>query len=112
MILSGERNSDFMEQLYTVKINAEQFPSLDECTKETEIELVSIENGCNIIELMIESNESDNVIEPEYQEPTYIVYVTVDGNTVDRLVCPYDFENMEVREMISVLVELFMEKCR
>ena len=60
---------------------------------------------------MIESNEPDNVFEPEYQEPTYIVYVTVDGDTVDRLVHPYPFENMETREMIDVLVGIFMERC-
>ena len=100
-----------METLYTVKINNEQFPTLDECTKETQVELISIENGSDMVELMIESNEPDNVLEPEYQEPTYIVYVTVDGDTIDRLVYPYDFKNMETREMISVLVDIFMERC-
>lgn len=82
---------DSMEQLYTVKINSEQFPSLEKYTKEIKIELITIENGLNMIELMIESNEPENVIEPEYQEPTYIVYVTFDGDTVDRLVHPYAF---------------------
>lgn len=102
---------DELKELYTVKVNSKQFPTLDECTKETEVELIAIENGCNMVELIIESNEPDNDIEPEYQEPTYIVYITVDGDTVDRLVHPYDFENMEVREMISVLNDLFMEYC-
>ena len=100
-----------METLYTVKINNKEFPTLNECTKETQVELISIENDWNIVELMIESNEPDNVFEPEYQEPTYIVYVTVDGDTVDRLVRPYPFENMETREMIDVLVGIFMERC-
>lgn len=101
-----------MKRLYEVKVNSEQFPTLDECTKETEVQLISIENGWDMVELMIESNEPDNVLEPEYQEPTYIVYVTVDGDTVDRLVHPYAFENMETREMIDVLVDMFMERCR
>ena len=100
-----------MQTLYEVKINEKEFPSLNECTKETEVSLIIIENGSNSVELVIESNEPDNIFEPEYQEPTYIVYVTVDGETVDRLVNPYDFENMETREMIHVLVDIFMERC-
>lgn len=100
-----------LKTLYKVKVNSKQFPTLDECTKETEVELISIENGCNMIELIIESNEPDNMLEPEYQEPTYIVYITVDGDTVDRLVHPYAFENMDTREMIEVLTELFMQHC-
>jgi hypothetical protein len=100
-----------METLYTVKINSKEFPTLDECTKETEVQLISIENGWNMVELIIESNEPDNVVEPEYQEPTYIVYITVDGDTVDRLVHPYAFEDMDTREMINVLVDMFMEHC-
>ena len=101
-----------MKTLYTVKVNEERFPRLDECTKETEFGLILIENEKNAVELVIESNEPDNVLDPEYQEPTYIVYVTVDGETVDRLVHPYDFENMETKEMIEVLVELFMKNCQ
>ena len=100
-----------LETLYTVKMNSEKFPSLDECTKETEVELISIENGCNLVELMIESNEPDNEDEPEYQEPAYIVYITVDGNTIERLVNPYEFENMDTKEMIDVLVNIFMQHC-
>lgn len=103
-----------METLYSVKINNEKFPSLDECTKETCEELICITDGtyCNMIELLIESQEPDNSYEPEYQEPTYIVYVTVDGDSVDRIVHPTDFENMETREMIDWCVDLFMERCR
>lgn len=100
-----------LETLYTVKMNSERFPSLDECTKETEVELISIENGCNLVELMIESNEPDNEDEPEYQEPTYIVYITVDGNTIERLVNPNGFENMDTREMIDALIDIFMQHC-
>ena len=99
-----------MKTLYIVKINENEFPTLDECTKETEVELISIENGWNSIELMIESNEPDNE-DPEYQEPAYIVYVTKDGSTVERLVNPYDFENMDTREMIDALIDMFMEYC-
>ena len=98
-------------EVYKVKVNSEQFPTLDECTNETEIELITIENGQNSVELMIESNEPDNIYEPEYQEPAYIVYITVDGQTVDRLVNPYDFENMDTREMIDVLINMFMQNC-
>ena len=87
----------------------EPFPTLKECTKETEILLISIEKSNKLIELIIESNEPDNVLEPEYQEPTYIVYVSVDGETVDRLVHSYAFENMDTRKMIKVLYKLLMQ---
>lgn len=100
-----------LKTVYTVKVNDIEFPTLDECTKETEVGLISIENGFDSIELVIESNEPDNEYEPEYQEPTYIVYVTKDGSTVERLVNPYDFENMDTREMIDVLIDMFMEYC-
>lgn len=99
-----------METLYTVKLNSKEFPRLDECTNETEISLIAIENGSNSVELVIESNEPGND-DPEYQKPAYIVYVTKDGNTVERLVNPYDFENMETREMIDILIDIFMEHC-
>lgn len=106
----AERNND-MELLYTVRINPNRFPKLSECTKETMMPLITIENTSSMIELVIESNEPDNVLESEYQEPTYVVYVTIDGETVDRLVHPYDFENMIKKEMIDVLTELFTEMC-
>ena len=93
-----------LETVYKVKVNSKRFPTLDECTKETEVELISIENGCNSVELMIESNEPDNVYDPEYQEPAYIVYITLDGQTVDRLVNPYDFENYDTKEDKMVTV--------
>ena len=102
---------DCLENLYTVKVNSKQFPKLNECTKETEIELIVVENDCNMVELVIESNEPDNVFEPKYQEPTYIVYITVDGDTVDRLVYPYEFENMTLEEMVNVMENLFMRRC-
>ena len=100
-----------LETLYKVKVNSERFPTLDECTNETEIELIIIENGQNSVELMIESNEPDNEDEPEYQELAYIVYITVDGNTIERLVNPYDFENMDTKEMIDALIDIFMQHC-
>lgn len=100
-----------LEALYKVKVNSERFPTLDECTKETEVELILIENGRNSVELMIESNEPDNVYDPEYQEPAYIIYITLDGHTVERFVNLYDFENMDTKEMIDVLVNIFMQHC-
>lgn len=99
-----------METLYTVKLNSKEFPTLDECTNETEISLIVIENKFNSVELVIESNEPDND-DSEYQELAYIVYVTKDSSTVERLVNPYSFEDMETREMIDALIDIFMEYC-
>lgn len=104
----AERNND-MELLYTVRINPNRFPKLSEYTKETVMPLITIENTSNMIELVIESNEPDNVLEPEYQESTYVVYVTINGETVDRLVHPYDFEDMDIKEMVGVLSKIFTE---
>ena len=101
-----------MEELFTVKINNERFRRLEECTKETEISLVEIRCGSESVELTIESQEPDNNIEPEYQEPTYIVWITDQGETIDKLVHPFDFENMEVREIIHTMIDIYMDKCR
>lgn len=101
-----------LKTLYTVKINSIPFPTLDKCTKETEIELISIEKGLNMVQLIIESNEPDNVFEPEYQEPTYIVYIIINNNVVERLVHPYDFENMEIKEIINILTDIFIQYCK
>lgn len=97
---------------FVVTISEEPFPKLEECTKETEIELISIENDNMLMELMIESNEPDNNLEPEYQEPTYIVYITVNGETVDRLVNPFSHANMSSSEMLAEMIDLFKEESR
>ena len=99
-----------MKELYTVKVNSKHLPTLEECRKGEVVELIAVENGWNMVELIIESIESDD-IELEYQESTYVVYITVDGDIVDRIEDEYKFKNMEIKEMISVLVNLFMERC-
>ena len=101
-----------MEELFTVKINDERFPALSECTKETNISLVMVQCGSDSVELTIESQEPDNNIESEYQEPTYIVWITDQGETIDKLVHPFDFENMEVREIIHTMIDIYMDECR
>ena len=101
-----------MEELFTVKISDERFPALSECTKETNISLVIVQCGSDSVELTIESQEPDNNIESEYQEPTYIVWITDQGETIDKLVHPFDFENMEVREIIHTMIDIYMDECR
>ena len=101
-----------MEELFTVKISDERFPTLSECTKETNISLVIVQCGSDSVELTIESQEPDNDIEPEYQEPTYIVWITDQGETIDKLVHPFDFENMVVREIIHTMIDIYMDECR
>ena len=101
-----------MEELFTFNISEERFPSLSECTKETNISLVIVQCGSDSVELTIESQEPDNNIEPEYQEPTYIVWITDQGKTIDRLVHPFDFENMEEREIIHTMIDIYMDECR
>lgn len=101
-----------MEELFTLEINNERFPSLDECTKETEISLVTVRCGSDSVELTIESQEPDNVFEPEYQEPTYIVWVTEQGDTVKKLIHPFDFGNMEMKKIIHTMIDIYMDECR
>ena len=101
-----------MEELFTVKISDERFPALSECTKETNISLVIVQCGSDSVELTIESQEPDNDIEPEYQEPTYIVWITDQGETIDKLVHPFDFENMEVREIIHTMIDVYMDEIK
>lgn len=101
-----------MEELFTVEINNERFPTLDECTKETEISLVTVRCGSDSVELTIESQEPDNNDEPEYQEPTYVVWITDQGDTVNKLIHPFDFENMETREIIHTMIDIYMDECR
>ena len=94
-------------EIITIYVEKE-FPKLEECDKATELCLASIGRAGKLVELMIESNEPDNELEPEYQEPTYIVYITINGETIDRLVHPYDFENMDAREIIHILTDIFL----
>ena len=58
-----------------------------------------------MVELVIESLEPNNILEPEYQNPAYIIYISIDEDTVNRFLFPYDFENMEIREVIEILIE-------
>ena len=51
-------------------------------------------------------------MEPEYQEPTYIVWVTEQGDTGKKLVHPYDFEHMDRREIIHTMIDIYMDECR
>lgn len=101
-----------MEELFTVKMNNERFPTLEECTEETEISLVEIRCGSDSVELTIESQEPDNILEPEYQKPTYIVWVTDQGETVDKIIHPFDFENMDERKIIHTMIDIYMDECR
>lgn len=102
-----------MEELFTVEINEESFPTLEDCTKETEISLVIVRCGSDWVELTIESNEPDNDDEDGiYQEPTYIVWIYNQGDCKDRLVHPLPFEKMEVREIVHSLIDIYMDVCR
>ena len=71
-----------------------------------------VQCGSDSVELTIESQEPDNNIESEYQEPTYIVWITDQGETIDKLVHPFDFENMEAREIIHTMIDIYMDECR
>jgi hypothetical protein len=59
-----------------------------------------------------ENNKPDNNDEPEYQEPTYVVWITDQGDTVNKLIHPFDFENMETREIIHTMIDIYMDECR
>lgn len=101
-----------MEELFIIEMNSERFPTLEECTKETEISLVVVRCGSDSVELTIESQEPDNELEPEYQEPTYVVWITDQGETVDKLIHPFAFEHMDEREIIHTMIDIYMNECR
>lgn len=98
-----------MKNSFTVNVYYEEkFPKPDECSKEVETTLMTIGNTDNWIELTIGSSEPDNTDEPEYQIPTYIVWIIQQNVVVDEIVHPFDFENMDLKETIRTMVDFYM----